>query len=121
VAISNKRIIGIANDQVAFREWADAEGKTHTALAGWRVHCPLLVARPAQRLQAHPALWSTLAGEKKAGLAAPPPEPAIIESVAHFYSGWLALSQCAVRIAAGSFWALPRCCHSAGKRLEDHL
>ena len=92
VAISNERIVGIANDQVAFRVRADAEGRKRT------LHLPggefiarfLLHVLPAgfKRIR-HYGLLSP--ARKKVGLAAarsalavPPPEPEIIESVAAF-------------------------------------
>lgn len=92
VAISNERIVGLANDQVAFRVRADAQGKKRT------LHLPgaefitrfLLHVLPSgfKRIR-HYGLLSP--ARKKAGLAAarsalavPPPEAAIIESVAAF-------------------------------------
>jgi hypothetical protein len=92
VAISNERIVGIANDQVVFRVRADAEGKKHTLrLPGTAfIDRFLLHVLPSgfKRIR-HYGLLSP--ARKKVGLAAarsalavPPPEPAIIESVAAF-------------------------------------
>lgn len=92
VAISNERIIGIANDQVAFRVRADAEGKKRVRrLAGSEFIARFLLhVLPSgfKRIR-HYGLLSP--ARKKVGLAAarsalavPPPEPAIIESVAAF-------------------------------------
>lgn len=92
VAISNERIIGIANDQVAFRVRADAEGRKRT------LHLPggefiarfLLHVLPSgfKRIR-HYGLLSP--ARKKVGLTAartalavPPPEAATVESVAAF-------------------------------------
>ena len=94
VAISNERIVGIANDQVAFRVRADAEGRKRT------LHLPggefiarfLLHVLPSgfKRIR-HYGLLSP--ARKKIGLTAArtalavsPPEPAIIELVAVFLS-----------------------------------
>jgi hypothetical protein len=92
VAISNERIIGIANDHVAFRVRADAEGKKRLLrLAGSEFIARFLLhVLPSgfKRIR-HYGLLSP--ARKKVGLAAartalavPPPEPAIIESVAAF-------------------------------------
>ena len=92
VAISNERIIGIANDQVAFRVRADAEGKKRMLrLAGSEFIARFLLhVLPSgfKRIR-HYGLLSP--ARKKVGLAAarsalavPPPEPVIIESVAAF-------------------------------------
>ena len=92
VAISNERIVGIANDQVAFRVRADAEGKKRTLhLSGGEFIARFLLhVLPSgfKRIR-HYGLLSP--ARKKVGLAAarsalavPPPEPAIIESVAAF-------------------------------------
>ena len=92
VAISNERIIGIANGQVAFRVRADAEGKKRTLrFPGIEfIDRFLLHVLPSgfKRIR-HYGLLSP--ARKKVGLAAarsalavPPPEPAIIESVAAF-------------------------------------
>ena len=92
VAISNERIIGIANDQVAFRVRADAEGKKRVlCLAGSEFIARFLLhVLPSffKRIR-HYGLLSP--ARKKVGLAVarialavPPPEPAIIESVAAF-------------------------------------
>ena len=95
VAISNERIIGIANDQVAFRVRADAEGKKRVlCLAGSEFIARFLLhVLPSgfKRIR-HYGLLSP--ARKKVGLAVarialavPPPEPAIIESVAAFLGG----------------------------------
>lgn len=92
VAISNERIIGIANDQVAFRVRADAEGKKRMLrLAGSEFIARFLLhVLPSgfKRIR-HYGLLSP--ARKKVGLVAarsalavPPPEPVIIESVAAF-------------------------------------
>ena len=92
VAISNERIIGIANGQVAFRVRADAESKKRTLrFPGIEfIDRFLLHVLPSgfKRIR-HYGLLSP--ARKKVGLAAarsalavPPPEPAIIESVAAF-------------------------------------
>lgn len=92
VAISNERIIGIANDQVAFRVRADAEGRKRTLRlpGGEFIARFLLHVLPSgfKRIR-HYGLLSP--ARKKVGLAAarsalavPPPEPVIIESVAAF-------------------------------------
>jgi hypothetical protein len=92
VAISNERIVGIANDQVAFRVRADAEGKKRVLrLAGSEFIARFLLhVLPSgfKRIR-HYGLLSP--ARKKVGLAAarsalavPPPEPAVIESVAAF-------------------------------------
>ena len=92
VAISNERIIGIANDQVAFGVRADAEGKKRVLrLAGGEFIARFLLhVLPGgfKRIR-HYGLLSP--ARKKVGLAAartalavPPPEPVIIESVAAF-------------------------------------
>ena len=92
VAISNERIVAIANDQVAFRVRANAEGKKRTLrlpgcefIARFLLH---VLPSGFKRIR-HYGLLSP--ARKKAGLAAarsalavPPPEPAIIESVAAF-------------------------------------
>ena len=92
VAISNERIVGIANDQVAFRVRADTEGRKRTLYlpGGEFITRFLLHVLPSgfKRIR-HYGLLSP--ARKKVGLAAarsalvvPPPEPAIIESVAGF-------------------------------------
>ena len=92
VAISNERIIGIANDQVAFRVRANAEGRKRTLRlpGGEFIARFLLHVLPSgfKRIR-HYGLLSP--ARKKVGLAAarsalavPPPEPVIIESVAAF-------------------------------------
>ncbi len=92
VAISNERIIGIANNQVAFRVRADAEGrKRMLRLPGCEFIARFLLhVLPSgfKRIR-HYGLLSP--ARKKEGLAAarsvlamPSPEPAIIESVATF-------------------------------------
>lgn len=92
VAISNERIIGIANDQVAFRVRADAKGgKRISRLPGAEfIGRFLLHILPAgfKRIR-HYGLLSP--ARKKAGLAAarsalavPPPASVVIESVAAF-------------------------------------
>ena len=92
VAISNERIIGIANDQVAFRVRADAEGRKRTLRlpGGEFIARFLLHVLPSgfKRIR-HYGLLSP--ARKKVGLTAartalvvPPPEAAIIESVATF-------------------------------------
>jgi len=92
VAISNERIVGITTDQVAFRVRADAEGKKRVLrLAGSEFIARFLLhVLPSgfKRIR-HYGLLSP--ARKKVGLAAartalavPPPEPAIIESVAAF-------------------------------------
>lgn len=92
VAISNERIVGIANDQVAFRVRADAEGKKRVLrLAGSEFIARFLLhVLPSgfKRIR-HYGLLSP--ARKKVGLTAarsalavPPPEPAVIESVAAF-------------------------------------
>lgn len=92
VAISNERIVGIANDQVAFRVRADAEAKKRTrCLPGGEFIARFLLHVLSSRFKRirHYGLLSP--ARKKVGLAAarsalavPPPEPAIIESVAAF-------------------------------------
>ena len=92
VAISNERIIGITNGQVAFRVRADAEGRKRTLRlpGGEFIARFLLHVLPSgfKRIR-HYGLLSP--ARKKVGLAAarsalavPPPEPVIIESVAAF-------------------------------------
>ena len=92
VAISNERIVGIANEQVAFRVRADAEGKKRTLrLPGIEfITRFLLHVLPAgfKRIR-HYGLLSP--AKKKEGLAAaraalqvPLPQPGVIESVADF-------------------------------------
>ena len=92
VAISNERIVGLANDQVAFRVRADAEGKKRVLrLPGTQFIARFLLhVLPSgfKRIR-HYGLLSP--ARKKVGLAAahsalavPPPEAAIIESVAAF-------------------------------------
>lgn len=92
VAISNERIIGIANDQVAFRVRADAEGGKRTLrlpgtefIARFLLH---VLPSGFKRIR-HYGLLSP--ARKKEGLAAartalqvPPPETAVVESVADF-------------------------------------
>ena len=92
VAISNERIVGIANDQVAFRVRADAESKKRVLrLEGSEfISRFLLHVLPSgfKRIR-HYGLLSP--ARKRVGLAAartalavPPPEATIIESVAAF-------------------------------------
>lgn len=92
VAISNERIVGIVNDQVAFRVRADVEGRKRIVRlpGGEFIARFLLHVLPSgfKRIR-HYGLLSP--ARKKAGLAAartalgvPPPEAAIIESVAAF-------------------------------------
>jgi len=92
VAISNERIVGIANGEVAFRVRADAEGKKRVVrlqgdefIARFLLH---VLPNGFKRIR-HYGLLSP--ARKKVGLAAartalavPPPEPAIIESMAAF-------------------------------------
>lgn len=93
VAISNERIVGIEGNGVAFRVRADPDsGKKRTI----RLSGPEFIGRFLQHVLPagfkrirHYGLLS--AARKKAGLAAaraalavPPPEPAVIESVADF-------------------------------------
>lgn len=92
VAISNERIVGIANDQVAFRVRADANGrKRMLRLPGGEFIARFLqhVLPSGFKRIRHYGLLSP--ARKKVGLAAartalavPPPEAAIIESVAAF-------------------------------------
>ncbi len=85
VAISNERIIGIANDQVAFRVRADAEGKKRTLrLPGTEfIDRFLLHVLPSgfKRIRDYGLLSPA---RKKVGLAAARSALAIIESVAAF-------------------------------------
>ena len=92
VAISNERIVGIEDDQVAFRGRADADGRKRTLrLSGSEFIARFLLhVLPAgfKRIRHYGLLSSA---RKKTGLAAarsalavPPPEPAMIESVAAF-------------------------------------
>jgi len=92
VAISNERIVGIENDQVALRGRADADGRKRTLrLPGSEFIARFLLGvLPAgfKRIRHYGLL---LPARKKAGLTAarsalavPPPEPALIESVAAF-------------------------------------
>lgn len=92
VAISNERIIGITNDQVAFRVRADAEGRKRTLRlpGGEFIARFLLHVLPSgfKRIR-HYGLLSP--ARKKVGLTAAhtalavsPPEPVIIESVEAF-------------------------------------
>lgn len=92
VAISNERIVGIENEHVAFRVRADAEGKKRTLYLPGREFIArfLLHVLPGgfKRIR-HYGLLSP--ARKKLGLAAarsalavPPPETAIVESVAAF-------------------------------------
>lgn len=112
VAISNERIIGIANDQVAFRVRADAEGKKCTLrLPGAEfIDRFLLHVLPSgfKRIR-HYGLLSP--ARKKVGLAAarsalavPPPEPAIIESVAAFLCRVARLESMCCPHCGGQFW-----------------
>jgi len=92
VAISNERIVSLANDQVAFRVRANAEGKKRTLrlpgcefIARFLLH---VLPSGFKRIR-HYGLLSP--ARKKVGLAAartalavPPPEPVLIESVAAF-------------------------------------
>lgn len=92
VAISNERIVGIANDQVAFRVRADAEGKKRVLrLAGSEfITRFLLHVLPSgfKRIRHYgllsPARKKVGLVAARAALAVPPPEPAIIEAVAAF-------------------------------------
>jgi hypothetical protein len=92
VAISNERIIGIANDQVAFRVRADAEGKKRALrLAGSEFIARFLLhVLPSgfKRIRHYgllsPARKKVWLAAARSALAVPPPEPAIIESVAAF-------------------------------------
>jgi len=92
VAISNERIIGIANDQVAFRVRADAEGKKRVLrLAGSEFIARFLLhVLPSgfKRIRHYgllsPARKKVWLAAARSALAVPPPEPAIIESVAAF-------------------------------------
>lgn len=94
VAISNERIIGIANDQVAFRVRADAEGRKRTLRlpGGEFIGRFLLHVLPSgfKRIRHYgllsPARKKIGLAAARSALAAPPPEPAIIESVAAFMS-----------------------------------
>ena len=92
VAISNERIVGIENEHVAFRVRADGEGKKRTLYLPGREFIArfLLHVLPGgfKRIR-HYGLLSP--ARKKLGLAAarsalavPPPETAIVESVAAF-------------------------------------
>lgn len=92
VAISNERIVGITSEQVSFRVRADAEGKQRVLrlpgsefIARFLLH---VLPSGFKRIR-HYGLLSP--ARKQAGLAAarsalavPPPEAAIIESVAAF-------------------------------------
>jgi hypothetical protein len=92
VAISNERIVGVANGEVAFRVRADAEGRKRTLrlpgtefIARFLLH---FLPSGFKRIR-HYGLLSP--ARKKEGLAAaraalgvPPPQPAVIESVAEF-------------------------------------
>jgi hypothetical protein len=107
VAISNERIVGIENDQVAFRGHANADGgKCTLRLSGSEFIARFLLhVLPAgfKRIR-HSGLLSS--ARKKTGLAAarsalavPPPAPAMIESVAAF----------ARRVACLGSMCCPRC------------
>ena len=92
VAISNERIIGIANDQVAFRVRADAEGKKRVLrLAGSEFIARFLLhVLPSgfKRIRHYgllsPARKKVGLAVARSALAVPPPDAAIIESVAAF-------------------------------------
>jgi len=92
VAISNERIVGIANDEVAFRVRADTEGRKRTLRlpGGEFIERFLLHVLPSgfKRIR-HYGLLSP--ARKRDGLAAartalqvPPPQAAAVESVADF-------------------------------------
>lgn len=92
VAISNERIVGIANDEVAFRVRADTEGRKRTLRlpGGEFIERFLLHVLPSgfKRIR-HYGLLSP--ARKRDGLAAartalqvPPPQAAVVESVADF-------------------------------------
>jgi hypothetical protein len=108
VAISNERIVGITNTEVAFRVRADAEGRKRTLRLSGREFIArfLLGVLPAgfKRIRHYGLL---LPARKKAGLTAarsalavPPPEPALIESVAAFLR----------RVARLGSMCCPHCC-----------
>jgi len=92
VAISNERIIGIANDQEAFRVRADAEGKKRVLrLAGSEFIARFLLhVLPSgfKRIRHYgllsPARKKVGLAVARSALAVPPPDAAIIESVAAF-------------------------------------
>lgn len=127
VAISNERIIGIANDQVAFRVRADAEGRKRTLRlpGGEFIARFLLHVLPSgfKRIR-HYGLLSP--ARKKIGLAArsalavPPPEPVIIESVAAFLRRVAETARRNADSTSTQGGSRRRCCRSAGQRPEDH-
>jgi hypothetical protein len=92
VAISNERIVGIENEHVAFRVRADAEGKKRTLYlpGGEFIDRFLLHVLPGgfKRIRHYgllsPARKQVGLAAARSALAVPPPEPAIIESVAAF-------------------------------------
>ena len=92
VAISNERIVAIANNQVAFRVRADAEGRKRTRhLSGGEFIARFLLhVLPSgfKRIRHYgllsPARKKVGLARARSALAVPPPEPAIIESVAAF-------------------------------------
>lgn len=92
VAISNERIVGITNDQVAFRVRADAEGKQRVLrLPGSEFIARFLrhvLPSGFKRIRHYgllsPARKQAGLAAARSALAAPPPEVAIIESVAAF-------------------------------------
>lgn len=92
VAISNERIVGITNDQVAFRVRADAEGKQRVLrlpgsefIARFLLHVlPSGFKRIRHYGLLSPARKQAGLAAARSALAAPPPEVAIIESVAAF-------------------------------------
>lgn len=125
VAISNERIVGITHDQVAFRARADSGGKKRVLrLAGSEfIGRFLLHVLPSgfKRIR-HYGLLSP--ARKKVGLAAarsalavPPPEPAIIESVAAFLHRVARLASMCCPHCGGQFRVtatlLPQCVATA--------
>jgi hypothetical protein len=92
VAISNERIVGIANDQVAFRVRADAEGGKRTLrLPGTEfIDRFLLHVLPSgfKRIRHYgllsPARKKVSLAAARTALAVPPPEAAAVESVTDF-------------------------------------
>lgn len=123
VAISNERIVGIANGHVAFRVRADAQGKKRIVRlpGGEFIARFLLHVLPGgfKRIR-HYGLLSP--ARKKVGLAAarsalavPPPEAAVIESVAAFLRRVALLASMCCAHCGGQFQVtasllpLPRC------------
>ena len=92
VATSHERIIGITNDQVAFRVRADAEGKKRVRylpgdafIARFLLHVlPAGFKRIRHYGLLSPARKQVGLAAARSALAVPPPEAAIIESVATF-------------------------------------